>query len=332
LKLLAQDGHNAGQKISTALSAGVLNGVIVSAKCHEKSKVADFISENLEINNAIVLYDPEFYASALPDADNLGKLETHDYFKSGLTKADLSPKGVTDLTTKTLTAQQSYGLDMLISPSVIIEGFNSFSSAQAYSFYLSSIDICDDAENKLILTIPATQSSFSKKDEIEGFLNELTKLDVKGFYLIVDRSSAYSSIWSSPAELAGQLLLVNVLTAAGYEVYQGYTDASGLLSLAVGATGIATGWYKNLRLFKHTRYYASSGGNTPKERYFSTKLLNFIAVEDELNPIVALNLQNQVLSGVEDDEELIQNIDDPSGDKIKQLKITGLQCELLSMN
>lgn len=318
MKLLAQDGHNAGQKISNAIEAGFIDGAIVVAKCHDKDAVANFITNNLDPAHHVVLFDPEFYAASLPDADNLGKLETHDYFKANLTKSDLKPKSVIEFAEKTIQSQLDYGLQKFISPTVIIEGFNSFSSGQAYNMYLASIDACDEPEENLYLSLVATHPSFSKKNEIEAFLNDITTLDVKGFYVVVDRSSAYSTIWNNPQELAGLLLLVNVLATAGYEVHVGYTDASGLLSLAAGASSIATGWFKNQRIFKHSRYY-SSGGRNPKQAYFSSKLLNFTIVEDELNQIVTLGLSDQVMSGVEGDEELISTIDDPAWNQNAQL-------------
>lgn len=318
MKLLAQDGHNAGQKISTAIAAGIIDGAIVSAKCHEKDRVADFITTNLDPRSHVVLFDPEFYAGALIDADSLGKLETHDYFKANLSKSDFKPKSVIEFAEKTQQAQIDYGLQQYLSPATIIEGFNSFSSGQAYNMYLASIDACDNPEEKLILSLVVTHASLSKKNEIEAFLNDITTLELKGFYVVVDRSSSYSSIWNNPQELAGLLLLVNVLSTAGYEVHVGYTDASGLLCLGAGATSIATGWFKNLRIFKHSRYY-TSGGRNPKQAYFSSKLMNFTIVEDELSQVVALGLSDQVMSGVDGDNELIETIDDPIWNQNMQL-------------
>lgn len=318
MKLLAQDGHNAGQKISTAIESGFIDGAIVSSKCHEKDRVAEFVIANLDPRNHVVLFDPEFYAGALIDADSLGKLETHDYFKANLSKSDFKPKSVIEFAERTLRAQTEYGFKQLVSPTVIIEGFNSFSSGQAYNMYLASMDACENPEENLILSLAVTHSSLSKKDEIEAFLNDITTLEVRGFYVIVDRSSSYSSIWTNPHELAGLLLLVNVLSSTGYEVHVGYTDASGLLCLGAGATSIATGWYKNLRIFKHSRYY-TSGGRSPKQAYFSSKLLNFTIVEDELSQIVALGLSDQVMSGVDGDDELIRTIDDPVWNQNMQL-------------
>jgi len=158
----------------------------------------------------------------------------------------------------------------------------------------------------LLLTLVINEAALREDEQLSDFLDALTTLEAKGFYLIVDRSTDLPQ-WSDPGTLAGLLYLVNSLSKNGYKVILGYTDLVGLLTTAVGADSIANGWWKSLKLFSRSQFYDRSGGQRPRVTYTSEKLLNSVFVDPELQAIVESGFGGEVLSGTGSDNALSVN-------------------------
>src|SRR6266436_5238162 len=84
MKILAQHGHQPGDKIHRGLKENVTDGVIFSARYSPPDKARTLINEaRLLKADAEILLDPEFYATRLLGTPNsqLGSLPDWSYFK-----------------------------------------------------------------------------------------------------------------------------------------------------------------------------------------------------------------------------------------------------------
>ena len=83
MKLYAQHGYGPGDKLSSGLSAGVLDGVVLGAKDTSGDQIDALITglRNAR-SDADILFDPHYYASILPrDQDyRLGNLKSYPYW------------------------------------------------------------------------------------------------------------------------------------------------------------------------------------------------------------------------------------------------------------
>ena len=116
---------------------------------------------------------------------------------------------------------------------------------------------------------------------LDEWLDELTGLDVAGFYLVVRRNVEQYRQQYEPDILAGLLHVCYSLGEVNqYRVVCGYTDMATLLLHAVGVAGTGSGWYAGLRQFILRRFQPTSGGSHPRARYSSTPLLNSIYMSE----------------------------------------------------
>jgi hypothetical protein len=103
------------------------------------------------------------------------------------------------------------------------------------------------------------------------------------------------------------MYLINTLSSNGFKVILGFTDTVGILASAVGADSISNGWWKSLKLFSRNQYYNRGGGQRPRMVYTSTKLLNSVFIDPELQSIVELGYGSRVLANTGYDSILSSN-------------------------
>jgi hypothetical protein len=118
--------------------------------------------------------------------------------------------------------------------------------------------------DRTIVSVAFEEAALASSDELETWLNIATTLEVRGFYLVVQRNSTqYPPVAWQPERLANLLSLVYTLGYLnGYEVHWGYADHEGLAALAAGATSVGAGWSFGLRQFS-TKKWVPTGGGRP---------------------------------------------------------------------
>ena len=143
---------------------------------------------------------------------------------------------------------------------------------------------------------------------MEEFLDALTEIDTRGFYVVVRRNGNSPQNAMESVPFANFMYFCHVLaTINEYDVIVGYSDWQSFLLEVAGVNHTATGWYQNLRQFSLARFRPSLGGRRPRKRYSSAPLLSCPLITPELQDLYAAELLELVLSGSRHDETLRNN-------------------------
>ena len=162
-------------------------------------------------------------------------------------------------------------------------------------------------EKPLLVSVVVEEPALRQRRLVNQWIDELTGLDVDGFYLIVKRSSDSYSQRYDPQVLASLLYLCYSLAEINqYRIYVGYTDMATSLMHAVGVTATASGWYGTLRQFTFRRFLPSTPARRARTRYSSLPLYNSILMT-ELDSIFSGGMIANVLSGTVSDNRFSGN-------------------------
>jgi|GEM_PF-6375168 len=311
--LLAQDGHQASDRIHEGITRGIISGAVLSTIFRKPDTIETAMSDLRSINNdALLLLDNEFYINAIVGAEKVGKFNEYPYYSHPLTKKDLSsPFKLGEHIAKTIDYQVEVArLKCVTTPGVVVESFEHTSEAICLSLLSGACEYIADKHANSVDAVYATlvinEQAFSATDTLPSFLDSLTGYDdLKGFYIVIDKTTSPLAYWSNPATLAAMMYIVKTLESNGYEVILGYADVPDLLGLAVGAKAIATGWWDNTSSFSQKKFMNGHGRRNKK--YFSPQLLNSIYIDPELQSAKALNLIDKITAGSEFDAELVED-------------------------
>ena len=292
MRLYAQHGYGAGDKIEKGLEYKWINGVIYSPKDYSKSKLEDVLRRLEKLYpESDRLVDPQFYASVIAQVDGarLGKLseEEYEYFEARR-RRQLESEGqvIADLK-NALCFQLSLPVSYIIAPNIIIRGsLNSIESVIGKNFIRNTAKVWKTVgDNRPIYaTLAIDAQALQDRYELEEFLTDITLLDdpPDGFYLLIHHDSAIISNELIDARtFAGWLLLNYSLKVNGFRIINGFSDILTPFLGAVGGDAGATGWYNNLKKFTLERFGPSiGGGQQPTPRYLSLRLLKSIRFDE----------------------------------------------------
>ena len=286
MKLYAQHGFGDGDKITTGLSEGLIQGVVFGAKDISPDKLRAKLDEVSEVSPASArLLDPQFYVSLLGGNGNLrlGNLEDYPYFKPYRRSQLELTERVGEVLQGTLAFQAGLPLSGIIAPNILISrSFDSAESVISKNFIRATGakygELAD--QRRVYATLAVSREALLEKSQLQEFLTDITLLDTPpdGFYLLVGASSSEARTEIFHADvIAGWLLLNYSLKLNGFEVINGYSDRLSPFLGAVGGDTGCTGWFNTLRTFSLDRFGpAAGGGRLPLQRYLSTRLLNRI--------------------------------------------------------
>lgn len=285
MSLLAQHGYGKAAKIDRGLSTGDISGVILSPKAETFDKLAVFSAELCyKYVNKKIYFDPQFYICGIQGDVTAGKLPTYPYYMAGLTRANLSaPSNLRAYAQRVIEVQEELPVSGIFSPSIIFDDFDGRESQTVISLAYESISLTD-AENMLYITLCINENAFRNRTAMEDFLNVISLLDVKGFYVIIDRSGNTGK----PTEIDAQILsnimwfLYTLSGINGFDVIVGYTDMLSIPLAAICNADFACGWYNNLKSFSTANFRPSSGGRRPRKRYTSGVLMNSLLLVPEI--------------------------------------------------
>jgi len=314
MSLLAQCGYGRGGKIEQGLNDGVIHGVIMSPRDERRERLEQDIGNwGNSHPNALVMFDPQFYAANLNNPRD-GHLSEFDYYNnnSGLGRTHYSGTRIQGYVKECLDYQhQTFGSNLayLISPTILFDAFRDSWSQIALNMAVESADYHStlNSPQPLLISLVISETAFQTMDAVEEFLDALTEIDIQGFYIILRRNSASVQNAMESAPFGRFMYFCHVLTTINeYDVTVGYSDWHSFLLEAAGVTHTATGWYQNLRQFSLARFQPSSGGHRPRKRYSSAPLLSCPLINPELQDIYMANLFPRVLSGSSHDA-ILQN-------------------------
>ncbi len=314
MSILAQCGYGRGNKIELGLDAGVIQGVIMSPRDERRPRLEQAIRDwGSNYRDALVMFDPQFYAANLNNPRD-GHLCEFDYYdnNSGLgrthfsgTKIQRYVKSCIDYQHKTFGNNAAY----LVSPTILFDDFRDSWSQVALNMATESADHHSslDKPQPLLISIVISETAFQSMDAVEEYLDVLTEIETRGFYVIIRRNSTSVQNAMEPGSFGRFMYFCYVLaTINEYELVVGYSDWHSFLLEAAGVTHNVTGWYQNLRQFSLARFRPTSGGRRPRKRYSSAPLLSSPLITPELHDIYLANLLPHVLSGSSYDS-ILQN-------------------------
>ena len=307
MTLFAQQGYGKSDKIERGIRDGNLSGVVLSPRDMTPDAMQSYINSlREEFGDEIdILFDPQFYATVISEATDRN-LPDYPYYRSGLRRSDfLSAKSVTGFVMNTLEYQADSDLSYVISPTIAFDSFSEPASQTALQLGAEASEHIDDldSETRLLVSFVIGEAALADVDGIDEFLDIASTWETDGFYLIVEPSGQGYPISMRSEWLANLMYIIHTLaTINEYEVHLGYSDFTGLLLSAVGATSQATGWYSGLRQFSRSRWMPSSGGSAARPRYSSEPLMNSILQIPELVASHQVDLLDYCLSDTDYDE------------------------------
>lgn len=314
MSILAQCGYGRGEKIEKGLNEGVIQGVIMSPRDERRDRLEQAVNDwGNSYQNAVVMFDPQFYAANLNNPRD-GHLSEFDYYanNSDLGRTHFTGKRIRGYVKDCLDYQHHTlggGLSYLMSPTILFDGFRDSWSQIALNMAVESSEYHSTLDNPkpLLISIVVSETAFQDKDAVEEFLDALTKIEAIGFYILVRRNTATVQNAMESASFGRLMYFCHVLaTINEYEVIVGYSDFHSFLLDVAGATHTSAGWFQNLRQFSLARFQPSSGGGRPRKRYSSAPLLSCPLITPELQDIYLADNLPLVLSGSSHDA-ILQN-------------------------
>lgn len=285
MALFAQSGYGKGSKISSGIEKELIDGVILSPKGESIQSMTQSVDLLKKSEKQIsILLDPQTYIMAFPEERAEGKLPTYAHYEPQIGASKLSnPKELQRVVTNALEMQRGFGLDIVVSPAVFFDSFNSRCSQIDISLAYESIEQLRDNE-KLYVTLCFEEHALANRAAMEEYLDILCNLDVEGFYIIVDREHhSFGTAYFEAERLANLMYLCYVLGDLNqYRVVVGYCDFAGIPLYAAGASAIATGWFGNQKHFHRSDYEVRAGGRRARKRFSSELLLNSMLLSPEL--------------------------------------------------
>lgn len=299
MKLLAQHGYGKASKVDHGLDANDIGGVILSPKAESMEKLIQFSYELGDKHpTAEVYFDPQFYICGLQGETVPGKLIGYPYYEPGLTRAKLSsPQNLHMYADDAINIQRQLNISSIISPSIVFDDFDGQSSQTAISLAYESISLTD-AENELYVTLCIGENAFRNRDSMEDFLNVISLLDVKGFYIIIERNQSTgkptiidNNILTNVMHFLFTLSIINE-----YDIIVGYSDLLSIPLAGICNASFASGWYNTLKSFSISNYRPSTGGRRPRKRYTSGVLMSSLLLFPEVNTLKQVGLWPNIQS------------------------------------
>ena len=310
MSVFAQHGAQKSDKIQNGLRDGLISGAILSPRYESPARLGEFLEEiTREFTSAEFMIDPQFWASSISPVQ-VGHLPEYEYFQEGLTRAKFSATNIATIVRDTLNYQNSLPVSFLVSPTILINDFDdamsqiAFLLAEESSSYINTIE----KSPPLLISIMFSEHALAADDHLNVFLDMVSQLDVRGFYIIMNRNTMEYNAKMDPNNLTNLLYLTYSLAELNdYHVVFGYTDLIGVLLHAVGAETSACGWHSSLRKFSTLRFNPQGGGRPARPRYTSIPLINSILQIPELITIDNVGALNDVLTNTNYDTILGRN-------------------------
>jgi hypothetical protein len=296
MKLYAQHGHAASDKMHRAVEDRYIDGVIISPRYLTAESVNQLVRELRNLDPRIdVLFDPEFYAIRYVGTPNaqLRHLEEWPHFVPRRRNELLvGTSGVDAVLRAAYSVQTAIGCTHLIAPSIYVtNSFDSIEAAIAISFLSRAKPVATEMgiDLPVYATVAVGRDAIVDRHNYLLFLNAITGADPSpdGVYALFgagptdERVGTVRSEIMVPEVIAGWMLLNYSLSLNRLNVVNGFSDILTPWLGAAGGYAGSTGWWSNLQVFSMARYVrGTGGGQLPLVRYLSLKLLNRITVNE----------------------------------------------------
>lgn len=291
-----QHGYGKGQKIAAVAEVGNLEGVILSPGDEDPGALGDTATFSRG-RGLRTLVDPQtYYYSTQPQ----GRGRNHEAHR--LEVGDLNwaqdARSVASHIDRVGELNQAVNADGLwIAPGPLQDTFADVWTPLAVQFARTASQSW--GSERTLVTLAVSESGLSDWQAISRWLDVVTTLPVRGFYLLVSRpSTSYPSGPWAPQKLTNLLRLVHALAVLNeFEVIWGYSDLEGLLALSVGGTGAASGWSYTLRQFSSAKWTdPATGGRPATVRTHLSKLWSLPRAETETSQLLNSAMRDQLFT------------------------------------
>jgi len=300
---LIQDGHHMRPHIASAIRRGHAKGAILSPADLTPALLAETASA-VHTAGGVLAVDPQAIAIAVLDA-NPKKLMQHGHIDAvGVRARDLSSADITALAQRSLELQRAVGSSVLIAPTVPISSPDERWAQIAQNLAVASIA---DRRGKrdevpLFVSVAARSALLSDRALVDDLLDELTRYEVDGFYVLAEVDVS-RDLGAAHAAAEGTMHLVSALSQeADYRVWVGYAGKTGVVLRAAGAEATAGGWFHKQQWWSPSHWESSTGGQAPVARLSLAPLLGALRWEPEVRRLLDLRRRDdglvaEVLSG-----------------------------------
>lgn len=314
MALFAQHGYGKGDKINIGLINDEISGVIFSPKAEQLIKLKTYIKKIKKINsNAKIYFDPQFYICALQGDIVSSKLISYEYCNLSLNRGVLSDyKYLNHMCEQVFDVQTILEVSEYFSPTIRFADFDDKDSQIALNLAKLSCEKITQPDSALYVSLCINEAAFNNYEKMNAFLDIITLLDVKGFYIIIDRNNINSKVNEiNPSTLANIMVFIHSLSLFnGFDVIVGYSDLLSLPLAAVSNADFATGWFSNTKRFSINNFVRASGGHRPKKRYTSGILMNTVLLLPEFKAFLDTNLINNIITESPYNKNIIPRFDE----------------------
>lgn len=299
MTFLIQHGFGKGQKIPAVLAGGNLGGIVLGPGDEDPATLGDTARFCHQANLA-VLVDPQTYLYSTQPAGRGRNHASHGLGFEGLSWAQDAQSVSTHVERiGRLNAAVNPG-GQWIAPGPLQDSFADLWTPLSVQFARTASQAW--GADRTIATLAVDEAGLSEWTSIERWLDVATSLPVRGFYILVSRSStAYPAMPWSPAKLSNLLRLIHALSELNeFEVTWGFSDLEGLLGLTVGATAMASGWSYTLRQFSSSKWTSPpTGGRAPTVRTHLNRLWSLPRAETETALLFTSDLRDAIFTDAE---------------------------------
>jgi len=304
--ILGLDGHQPGGKLVAGLRERAIGGCVLTLRYRRPENLrATALELAGEYEGSTRMVDPCSHYITYP-AQALGQYAEYPFTFSGLNRRGLRDLELEDYATQSLDYQNQLRVSALVAPGVPLETFDDFRSELTLEAFDAAHKV-QQASNSLrelplLHSLSFRESALSSLKSTSEYLDLLTQVPGDGFYLTVSRDVKTDSQWGDPnraGRLSNLLYLVYTLSLNGYRVVYSYSDIVGLLTLAVGGSDIAAGWFSTTRqLHCDDIGQSRTGGRQPRKLYASRPLLSWLPLSTDVAALLAAGMTDDIVDSV----------------------------------
>lgn len=270
MSLFAQHGYGKGDKLERLGNSHAIDGVILSP-ADEGAAALRQTARDLRLYDVTTLLDPQTYVYAIPDAVARSHEENGLDFGTiswgSLTTADVGGHAAS-----VVAVNEQMGTDgPIIAPGPRQLSFADPWTPFAFQYARATLEVAQG--RPVLASLIIEEAGLGDWSAIEQWLDMATTLDVAGFYIVVGRHGNYPSAWDGALLANLGRLVYRLAVLNDYHVIVGYSDIAGLVSIAVGAEAIASGWSYRQRHFLAERWIPRRGGQPASPRVTAIGLM-----------------------------------------------------------
>lgn len=285
-----QHGYGKGDKISDLVDTGLVTGGVLLSPADEEAVALAATAAALNDLQVRRLLDPQFYVYSVQGAS--ARCHHSNGLDFGEVTWFVTPRDIESHVEAIVRVNDALEVPQMIAPAPYLTSFNDVWAPVSLQYARAFAEATD---RDVFISVVAEDSAFADWDATTRWLDALTTIDAHGIYVVVSHSGrTYPFAWEFD-RLANVLRVIYALSELNeYEVIWGYADIAGLLGLAAGAEGFATGWYHSLRMWTPQKWIPQRGGRQANPRVFCPTLLSPLEAVGEAASAARSSLGSEV--------------------------------------